>query len=378
MVGEPIDVKKKKNDIHYCISNSVRNKRCGRKVKGPNELCYSHKYKNTINFNKIILIFLKLTVFTFIIYITFINIFLICNYKNKSIKIGTIELNIESIYNHTNDIFNINRENKNNIKVKRKFLSSSSALPDLKYDKLFLKFGNIEIKVNNNKLLNKKMLMKIKCLNIFKKLYLNIKNKKNTKLSIESDFSNYDKSWEFHNDNHNYLARTMKFENCINFGSLKFKINNQFLNINRIYKDQTFLDINNKNKILHNNYIKNGYIKFGNLNIKINNEHNISTSISFFPKRFIMNRPKKDKIKYLFLYIYNKIKNKKIILKNYNILSIFDLNLNMNPDTYSVFVYIVDLIFNTESIHIVRNELYNCLGFLGINFYRKQSRFLFL
>jgi hypothetical protein len=179
-------IKKDINNIYYCNSNSVRMQQCGRKVKRLGELCYAHKYKNTVNLNKMISIFLKLTIFIFIVYIIFIYISImnICKKQKqkKNICFGSLEFDAK-IYNNKN-VFPLTYNKK---KIKRNFLLSQPLSQPLTFsnglilnDKYnYIKFGDIDFNFNiKKKLNNKRILLKIKTLIFFKKLYLNIKNKK--------------------------------------------------------------------------------------------------------------------------------------------------------------------------------------------------------
>jgi hypothetical protein len=155
------------------------------------------------------------------------------------------------------------------------------------------------------------------------------------------------------------------------------------------FTSTTFISENCKNK---------GYIKFGDLNFKLNDKHLYLTDFlhmdhygyNSLPKNYINNINNNiyfGNLKFKIDKKENKSENKicdsklrKRILLKINILRYFkklylknkDNEFNTNSDLYYVFLYIIDLIFRTKNINYIRKELYNCLGILGINYYRSQ------
>jgi hypothetical protein len=70
--------------------------------------------------------------------------------------------------------------------------------------------------------------------------------------------------------------------------------------------------------------------------------------------------------------IYNKERKRKITKKEFKKINDKTVNTNINSDIYYIFVYIINIIFETKNIDFIRGELYNYLGELGIDFYKKQ------
>ena len=183
-------IKKDQNNIYYCNSPNIKNKNCKRKVKHKGELCYAHKHI-MINFKKMILIFFIITILIFIIYIILI---LISN--KKSLCFGSLNVQRRITYEKNICIYNkaIKTIKYNKFPNRKRILTQPLEFSN----KLKLKFNNKynfkigEIEINSIKKINKKMiLLKLKSLIFFKKLYLNIKSKNNIIVDEPIEFINY-------------------------------------------------------------------------------------------------------------------------------------------------------------------------------------------
>lgn len=156
----------------------------------------------------------------------------------------------------------------------------------------------------------------------------------------------------------NIISTTFTSEKCKNKGYIKFGDFNFELNDKHLYLTD-FLYINHYNNINNNKpnpYVFHNNICFGDLNFKIDKKEIKSENKICnlkFKKRILL------KINILRYF-------KKLYLKNkYN-------EFNTDSDIYYVFLYIIDLIFRTKNINYIRKELYNCLGNIGINYYRSR------
>lgn len=193
--------------------------------------------------------------------------------------------------------------------------------------------------------IKKKILTKIKILIYFKKLYLNNKNNKQN--------------------------------NYIRFGSLKIPINNNnisslFLNknYNKINLNNIYSYINNKQIEKEKKHVndvlklegknKHKYVMFGTLKVDVNENAKINDC----------NDKKKSKKENLEteMVLNNKKKNHDNGLKYLKENDFTDIS----PDLYCVFTYIIYLIFKTSNIKIIKDELYSCLGVLGVEYYISQ------
>ncbi len=140
--------------------------------------------------------------------------------------------------------------------------------------------------------------------------------------------------------------------NCIKFGDLDFNLDNKYRYlINNLYK-------NKLEKLKDgNHYIDNENIMFGSLKIDINNKKEIIENICSLNSK-TNNKSIKDNTSLNIpcsIYLANKKEDELL-----------------NSDIYYIFVYLVNLIFYNYEIAFIKNELYNCLGSFGINFYISQ------
>lgn len=202
--------------------------------------------------------------------------------------------------------------------------------------------------------------MKIKILIQFKKLYLN--NKKQNKL-----------------------------DGYITFGSLNVKIDNNSsylflnnnynkINLNNIYHCISLLNKKDKNIILKNernsiqNYRMNSdkceHIMFGSLKIDITKKDKNNKYINSKVTK------KKDNLEIKLKHDNNVNKdieeflpNNKLEIKKENDLT------DLNFDLYYVFIYLIYLIyliFKNYNIKFIKDEIYNCLGEFGVQYYLSQ------
>lgn len=171
--------------------------------------------------------------------------------------------------------------------------------------------------------------------------------------------------------------------NFIKFGNLDVELNNEYEHlINNLPKNKY------ENKIL-NHYINNKYITFGSFNIKIKNKiyfyNSLFDNINIGKKEnnknlnsinFIFDKnDNKDCIKNTFTFSKDSdsgiIKKDYLFNNNYNC-NIFKENKYLYSDLYYIFTYLIYIIFNFSDIKIIKNELYNCLGDIGIDYYISQ------
>jgi hypothetical protein len=168
--------------------------------------------------------------------------------------------------------------------------------------------------------------------------------------------------------------RNLKLDNNLNsinnskymyFGDLKVNIDGY--EIDNLFSKNNINIVNN-----YNNYVNNcnGYIMFGSLEVEIQKDKNKDISLEVissnenkicnieFKKRILT----KTKIIKYFNKLYLEIKNK----KNNNFMN------NINEDLYYVFLYSINLIFKNEDINLIRKEISNCLGELGISYFINQ------
>lgn len=102
------------------------------------------------------------------------------------------------------------------------------------------------------------------------------------------------------------------------------------------------------------------YIQFGSLIFNLNQHKDVENKLC--NKKLIKRILIKTKILTYFKKLYLKNKNYK---KD-------ELNMNIDSDIYYIFLYIIDLIFRTKNVNLIRREIYNCLGVFGVYFYRSQ------
>lgn len=219
--------KKTKEDIHYCISNSVRKERCGMRVKNYGDLCERHKHKKETSF-----------------YFGIIEI-------NKGIKENNILNNVKIEHTNNNNIPKFENQIKNEIVFGDNIKTNiSTEIENKKDTPLVLQHISKEemnnclkkgIKIHNENKglpiyydLNNKKLNTDKILKIYrnnKKLEMIIKNNKKY-LYLKNN--NINKAWYYReNDIRNLLESTkLRFEILLE----------DFINTSKIY----WIDLLNK------------------------------------------------------------------------------------------------------------------------------------
>lgn len=197
---------------------------------------------------------------------------------------------------------------------------------------------------NNLSEFKKRIFMKIKFLIFFKKLYLNNKNKSNNYISFGS------LDVEINNNNNYSSLFSNKVYNKINLNNVyDYILFNR--NLNRLTKEK-------ENDIPKNNNMYK-HIMFGSLKIDINR----NSKIDNFNNKNNKLEKKEDSL----LTSSDSYDDKRIKLDH----RVNDFK-NINSDLYYIFIYLVYIIFKSYDIKIVKDELHNCLGELGIQYYISQ------
>lgn len=207
--------------------------------------------------------------------------------------------------------------------------------------------------------------------------------------SVKLQNLKYEKELSFNNE------LSEKKENKINFGDLEIELDNKYL-INNLRK------LKHENNVINHN-INNKYITFGSLNINIEadniiNNEKIVKKNKYINNKVLNNNENNKIIKRIFtkiriliyfknLYLNNKSKKSNIVVdgvihghgikkdifisnNNYNFLKLHEININ--SDLYYIFTYLIYLVFKNSDIEVIKYELYNCLGNIGVQHYISQ------